>query len=375
MRGHETHQSSLFSYVNLDSRIPAKHPIRKLRQIVDVILSTMNADLSARYADRGRPSIPPERLLRALLLQVMYTIRSERQLVEQLDYNLMFRWFVGLGVDDKVWDRTTFCANRDRILDEGLLRIFFDKVVHFARWRDLVSDDHFSVDGSMIEAWASHKSFVRKEAAGKDNKDDNDPDDGPGGRNADVDFKGEPRSNKTHESTTDPSARLYKKAKFAEAKLRHLTHIISENRHGLVMDVETTQATGTAEREAAEIMAKRSLKKGNTLGADKGYDVDEHIQALKKLQIKPHIAAKKTGSAMNPRTVRSKAYAVSQRKRKLVEECFGWAKTVGGFRKTRFIGTAKVQAQALLTFAAYNLTRMMTLSGWRDEFLQAKSAC
>ena len=371
MRGSDSRQGALFSFVDLDSRIPAKHPIRKLRQIVDTILATMDSEFSTRYSETGRPSIPPEQLLRASLLQVMYSIRSERQLVEQLDYNLMFRWFVGLGVDDPVWHHSSFTTNRKRILDDGTLRLFFDKVVHFARWRKLVSDDHFSVDGSMIEAWASHKSFVRKD---RDKSDDDDRG-GPGGRNAEVDFKGEPRSNKTHESSTDPSARLYKKGEFTEAKLRHLTHILSENRNGLVMVVETTPATGTAEREAAERMAQRSLKPGNTLGADKGYDVREHVTSLKKLGIKPHIAAKKTGSAMHPSTVRSQGYQASQRKRKLVEECFGWAKTIGGFRKTRFIGTARVHAQALLTFAAYNLTRMMTLFGWRDEFRQAKSAC
>ena len=373
MRGSDTRQGSLFSYVNLDNRIPAKHPIRKLRLVVDIILSTMDAEFSSRYADTGRPSIPPEQLLRALLLQVMYSIRSERQLVEQLDYNLLYRWFVGLGVDDKIWDRTTFCANRDRLLNDDVLRIFFDKVVHFARWRKLASDTHFSVDGSMIEAWASHKSFVRKD---RDKSDDDKGQGGSGGgRNAEVDFKGESRSNETHESTTDPSARLYKKGKFTEAKLRHITHIVSENRHGLVMDVETTPATGKAEWEAAERMARRTLNKGDTLGADKGYDTEEHIKALKAMGVKPHVAAKKTGSAMNPRTVRSKGYQASLRKRKLVEEAFGWAKTVGGFRKTRFIGTAKAHAQALLTFAAYNLTRMMTLFGWREDFLQAKSAC
>lgn len=358
MRGSDFIQGAMFSYVDLEDRIPAAHPLRKLKIGVDGILRTMSAEFDARYSQIGRPSIPPERLLRAMLLQVLYTIRSERQLMEQLDYNLLFRWFVGLGVDDRVWERTVFCANRDRLLEQMLLRDFFNRVLMLADYAGLTSDEHFSVDGTMIEAWASHKSFVRKD------QPDDDPD-ADGGRNAEVDFKGETRSNATHESKTDPDARLYKKAKFAEAKLRHLNHILMENRNGLVVDVETTQATGSAEREAAETMAKRTLKPGSTLGEDKGYDVAAHQEALKAMGFKPHTAAKDKGSAVDGRTKRSKGYAISQVKRKRIEECFGWAKTVGGFRKTRFIGTAKVQAQALLTFAAWNLTRMMSLLGWR----------
>jgi len=352
----------MFSYVDIEERIPATHPLRKLKIAVDAILVSMSAEFTRRYSHTGRPSIPPERLLRALLLQVLYTIRSERQLMEQLDYNLLFRWFVGLGVDDRVWERTVFCANRDRLLEQTLLRDFFDRVLMLADWAGLTSDEHFSVDGTMIEAWASHKSFVRKDQADQQD-DDQDTD---GGRNAEVDFKGEKRSNATHQSTTDPESRLYKKARFAEAKLRHLNHILMENRNGLVIDVETTQATGTAEREAAETMAKRTLKPGSTLGEDKGYDVADHQAALKALGIKPHTAAKDKGSAVDGRTKRGKGYATSLVLRKRIEECFGWAKTIGGFRKTRFIGTAKVQAQALLTFAAWNLTRMMSLLGWRS---------
>ncbi len=347
----------MFSYVDLEDRIPASHPLRRLKQAVDAILLSMSAEFDSRYASTGRPSIPPERLLRALLLQVLYTIRSERQLVEQLDYNLLFRWFVGLGIDDPVWERSTFCANRDRLLEETLLRQFFDRVVALADWAGLVSDEHFSVDGTMIDAWASQKSLVRK--------DTDEPPRG-GGRNAEVDFKGEARSNATHQSKTDPDARLYKKAQYAEAKPRHLNHILMENRNGLVVDVETTTATGTAEREAAETMAARTLKPGSTLGEDKGYDVASHLEALKALGIKPHTAARQTGSAVDHRTRRSKGYQTSLKVRKRIEECFGWAKTIGGFRKTRFISTAKVQAQALMTYAAWNLTRMMTLCGWRE---------
>jgi len=361
MRGDDSIQGAMFSYVDLNHRIPATHPLRPLKQAVDTILASMNPQFDARYAMVGRPSIPPERLLRALLLQVLFTIRSERLLVEQLDYNLLFRWFVGLGIDDPVWDHSTFSANRDRLLEATLLRQFFDRVLALADWAGLVSDEHFSVDGTMIEAWASHKSLTRKEQT-----DPPDRSAGGSGRNAEVDFKGETFSNATHQSQTDPDARLYKKAKFAEAKLRHLNHILMENRNGLVVDVETTTATGTAEREAAEAMATRTLKPGSTLGEDKGYDVDSHLKALQVLGIKPHTAAKKTGSAVDGRTKRSKGYKTSLQLRKRIEECFGWAKTIGGFRKTRFIGTAKVQAQALMTFAAWNLTRMMTLFGWRE---------
>jgi transposase len=359
MRGSDLNQGAMFSYVDLEQRVPDSHPLRKVKQAVDVILQKMSAEFNARYSTIGRPSIPPERLLRALLLQTLYSIRSERQLVEQLDYNLLFRWFVGLGVDDPVWERSTFCANRDRLLEETLLRQFFDHILNLAEWAGLVSDEHFSVDGTMIEAWASHKSLKRK-----DNPEP--PQDG-GGRNAEVDFKGETLSNATHESQTDPDARLYKKAQYAEAKLRHLNHILMENRNGFVVDVETTQATGTAEREAAETMAARSLKPGSTLGEDKGYDVKSHQEALKQRGIIPHTAAKKTGSAVDESTRESEGYKISLRVRKRIEECFGWAKTIGGFRKTRFVSTAKVQAQALMTFAAWNLTRMMTLCGWRER--------
>lgn len=351
----------MFSYVDIEDRIPANHPLRKTKIVVDGILRSMSDEFTRRYSRLGRPSIPPEHLLRALLLQVLYTIRSERHLMEQLDYNLLFRWFVGLGVDDAVWERTVFCANRERLLEQNLLRQFFDRVLGVAEWAGLVSDEHFSVDGTMIEAWASHKSFVRR----PDNEQD-DPPSGPGAGNPAVDFTDEQRANDTHVSTTDPDARLYKKARFAESKLRHLTHIVSENRNGLVVDVETTTATGHAERDAAEKMAARSLKSGATLGADKGYDAMAHIKKLQALGIVPHVAAKSKSSAVPEEIQKTEGYGISLRKRKRIEECFGWAKTVGGFRKTRFVGTSKVQAQALLVFAAYNLTRMMGLCGWRQ---------
>lgn len=352
MRGEDVTQGALFSYVNLEDRVPQTHPLRRVRLLVDGILASLSDEFAARYAHTGRPSVAPEKLLRALLLQVLYTIRSERQLVEQLDYNLLFRWFVGLGLDDPVWDRTVFCANRDRRLSEALAREFFDRVRHIAEWQDLVSDEHFSVAGTLIEAWASHKSFVRKAGGGPDR---------PAGRNPEVDFTGEKRSNATHQSTTDPESRLYKKGEYTEAKLRYMTHVLAENRHGLIGDVETTQATGTAEVEAAERMVERNVPEGATIGADKASDQENFVAELLQRGVKPHLARKKTGSAVDGRTARGKGYAVSLRRRKRVEESFGWIKTVGGLRKTRHKGLAKVSGQALLCFAAYNLARLLNL--------------
>lgn len=274
MRGEDLCQGTLFSYVNLEDRVPAGHPLRRMKLLVDGILRAMSAEFDARYARTGRPSVAPERLLRGLLLQVLYSIRSERQWMEQLDYNLLFRWFVGLDIDDPVWDRTVFCANRDRLLSEGAAREFFDRVLAIVEWQDLASTEHFSVDGSLIEAWASHKSFVRKDGGGPDK---------PGGRNPTVDFSGEKRSNATHESRTDPDARLYKKGEFTEAKLRYITHALAENRHGLIIDVETTRATGNAEVEAAATMVARSVPEGGTVAADKGYDRADFIAKLKDL--------------------------------------------------------------------------------------------
>lgn len=352
MRGTEVDQGALFSYVDLEARIPKHHPLRRMRILVDAVLRSMSDTLDACYSHTGRPSVAPERLLRALLLQVLYTIRSERQLMEQLDYNLLFRWFVGLGIDDPVWDRTVFCINRDRLLSEAIAREFFSRVLAIAEWQALVSDEHFSVDGTMIEAWASHKSFVKKDGSGPDK---------PSGRNPTVDFQGEKRSNATHQSTTDPEARLYKKGEFTEAKLRYLTHALADNRHGLIVDVETTQATGTAEVEAAGRMIRRTLSSGSTVGADKGYDQPTFVDALAERRIKAHVARKQTGSAVDGRTARGKGYAMSQRRRKMIEEAFGWLKTVGGLRKTRHKGLNKVSGQALFCFAAYNLTRLLNL--------------
>lgn len=362
MRSPDLTQHKLFSYQDLESRIPAQHPLRKLRVLVDGILRTMDADFAALYSAVGRPSIAPERLLRASLLQVLYTIRSERQLVQHIEFNLLYRWFVGLNIDEPVWDHSTFSANRDRLFTEQIAQRFFTGVLHIAQWRKLVSHEHFSVDGTLIEAWASMKSFVKKD-------DDSAPPAPPpseGGRNPSIDFKGEKRSNETHASTTDPEARLYKKSEGDKARLCYLGHALMENRNGLIVDATATLATGTAEREAAVLMADRTIvKPGATLGADKGYDTAGFVAGVRKQKITPHVAQKKIGTAIDARTTRHKGYALSIKRRKLVEESFGWAKTVGGLRKARFVGLAKVKMQTLFTFAAYNLTRIATILGWR----------
>lgn len=357
MRKSDVTQHAMFSYRSLEERIPAAHPLRKLRVLVDGILQSMSTEFEALYSRRGRPSIAPERLLRASLIQTLFTIRSERQLVQHIEYNLLYRWFVGMNIDEAVWNHSTFSANRDRLFGESMAQKFFAQVLLIAEWQDLISDEHFTVDGTQIEAWASMKSFVKKDGSGTPPED--------GGRNPTVDFKGEKRSNDTHHSTTDPDARLYKKSEGDKSRMSYLSHALMENRNGLIVDAETTLATGTAEREAALTMAKRTMTKaGSTLGGDKGYDVAEFVKDLRELKITPHVAQKKN-SAIDGRTTRHDGYAVSLKKRKLVEEIFGWSKTVGGLRKARFVGLAKVKAQTIFTFAAYNLTRMATIFGWR----------
>jgi transposase len=358
MRGADITQEALFSYRTLEERIPQEHPLRPLRAVVDILLTTMDAELDALYAKTGRESIPPERLLRASLIQVLFSIRSERQLVQNLEFNLLYRWFVGLTLDDEVWDHSTFSANRDRLLNERISRLFFDRVRCFAEWQNLVSDEHFSVDGTLIEAWAAMKSFVRKDGTS--------PSPEEGGRNPTVNFKGERRSNATHESTTDPDARLYKKNEGDKSQLCFMGHALMENRTGLVVDVEVTHATGTAEREAAKRMVGRTLEtSGATLGADKGYDVPVFVEALREAGVTPHVAQKAKGSAIDGRTTRHPGYRTSLKIRKRVEELFGWSKTVGGLRKTKLRGLKKVTAQTVFTFAAYNLTRIGGLLGWR----------
>lgn len=356
MRKTDITQHTMFSYRSLEERIPVTHPLRKLRILVDGILKSMNAEFEEVYSRRGRPSIAPERLLRASLLQTLFTIRSERQLVQHIEYNLLYRWFVGMNIDEPIWNHSTFSANRDRLFNEAMTQLFFAQVLHIAEWQELISDEHFTVDGTMIEAWASIKSFVKKDGSSPPPQD--------GGRNPTVDFKGEKLANETHQSTTDPDARLYKKSAGDKSRLSYLSHALMENRHGLIVDAETTLATGRAERDAALTMAQRTMKPGATLGADKGYDVAGFVEQLREMRITPHVAQKKN-SAIDGRTTRHAGYKVSLKKRKLVEEIFGWSKTIGGLRKARFVGLAKVRAQTIFTFAAYNLTRMATIFGWR----------
>ena len=358
MRGADITQEALFSYRTLEERIPADHPLRQLRKVVDILLTTMDAERDALYAKTGRESIPPERLLRASLIQVLFSIRSERQRVHHLDFNLLYRWFVGLTLDDEVWDPSTFSANRERLLNERICRVFFDRVLRCAEWQNRVSDEHFSVDGTLIEAWASQKSVVRKDGTSLPPK--------TGGRNPTVNFKGEQRANETHASRTDPEARLYRKREGETSRLCYLGHALMENRTGLVVDVLVIQATGTAERDAAKAMLRRTVRRaGATLGADTGYDVPEFVEAVRDDGVTPHVAQKAKGSAIDGRTTRHAGYRTSLMIRKRIEEVFGWAKTVGGLRKTKLRGLKKVAAQTVLTFAAYNLTRMGGLFGWR----------
>jgi transposase len=332
--------------------VPRDHPLRPIRTIVDQALTGLSPAFARLYSDLGRPSIAPEKLLRALLLQAFYSVRSERQLMEQLDYNLLFRWFVGLAMDAPIWDVTVFTKNRDRFLEGEVAAQFFRAVLGQPAIRALLSDEHFSVDGTLIEAFASMKSFKPKDAG------DQRPPTG-GGRNLERDFHGERRRNDTHASTTDPDARLFRKGRNKEAKLCHLGHLLMDNRHGLIVDAMVTPATGTAEREAAEAMLGRQAGRHRaTLGADKGYDAAGFVAALRALKVTPHIAQNSSGrrSAIDRRTTRHPGYALSQRVRKRIEEAFGWIKTTGGLRKTRHRGTARVGWMFTLTAAACNLT-------------------
>jgi transposase len=355
MRGDDQHPDGMFSYRRPEERVPADHPLRPIRQMVDTALRELSPEFARLYPKTGRPSIPPEKLLRALLLQLLYSIRSERQLIEQLDYNLLFRWFVGLSMDDPVWDPTVFTKNRERLLRGDIARAFFDRVLAQAQARQLLSTEHFTVDGTLIEAWASLKSFKPKGGPPTPPPDD------PG--NPTVNFHGERRSNATHGSTTDPEARLMRKGTGREAKLSYHGHVLMENRHGLAVDGCVTQATGLAERETALAMAT-NLPAGATLGADKGYDVAGFVDALRQLGVTPHIAQHTTHrrSAIDGRTTRHAGYAVSQRKRKLVEEIFGWAKSVALFRKTRHRGVRRVGWMFTFGLAVYNLIRIRNLT-------------
>jgi transposase len=347
----------MFSYLSPEDRVPAKHPLRPVRQMADEALKMLSPLFDQMYANFGRPSVAPEKLLRALLLQVLYTIRSEEMLMEQLQYNLLFRWFVGLNMDEPVWVPTVFSKNRDRLMNGDVAEKFFAEVLNQAEAAGLTSDEHFSVDGTLIEAWASQKSFQRKDGTGSAPPDD------PG--NPSVDFHGEERRNDTHESTTDPEARLARKSGGHESKLAYCGNLLIENRNGLVVDTELLQCSGTAERDAALRMAERIEGVGRvTLAADKGYDTRDLVAGMKAMKVTPHVAQnlkRRGGSAIDGRTTRHAGYQVSQRKRKRIEEVFGWMKTVGLLRKTRHRGICKVGWVFTFTAAAYNLVRMRNL--------------
>lgn len=351
MRGEDRRSEGMFSYLRLEELVPGDHPLRPIRALVDAALSDLSPAFEALYARVGRPSIPPERLLRALLLQAFYTVRSERQLMEQLNYNLLFRWFVGLEMDEAVWHPTAFTTNRDRLLDGDIARQFLAAVLSQPQVRGLLSAEHFTVDGTLIEAWASMKSF-RPKAGG-------DPPPAGGGRNAERNFHGQKRTNETHVSTTDPEARLYRKGPGKEAKLGFLGEAMTENRHGLIVATRTMPATGTAEAEAALALLAERQGRG-TVGADKLYDQAGFVAGARALGLTPHVAqnTKNRRSAIDRRTTRHPGYAFSQVKRKRIEECFGWIKTVGGLRKARHRGRALVEWFLTLTAAAYNLIRI-----------------
>ena len=346
----------MFSYLSPEERVPAKHPLRPIRLMVDDALKALSPAFSGLYSAYGRPSIPPEKLLRALLLQVLYTVRSERMLMEQLEYNLLFRWFVGLNMDEAVWVPTVFTKNRDRLLEGDIAENFFQLVLTQARAADLLSDEHFSVDGTLIEAWASHKSFQCKDKPTA-------PPDDPG--NPTVDFHGETRSNDTHESTTDPDARLARKSGGHEARLAYCGNVMIENRNGLVVDTELLQCNGTVERDAAMLMAERLQGAGRvTIAADKAYDTKDFVSEMRGMNVTPHVSQntkRSGGSAIDGRTTRHAGYQVSQRKRKRIEEVFGWTKTVGMLRKTRHRGLETVRWVFTFTATAYNLVRMRNL--------------
>lgn len=355
MRGEDRRADGMFSYVRLEDRVPQDHPLRPIRKLVDAALGELSPAFAALYSRLGRPSIAPERLLRALLLQAFYTVRSERQLMEQLEYNLLFRWFVGLSADEPVWHPTAFTTNRDRLLDGDVARRFLAAILNRPEVRRLLSSEHFSVDGTLIEAWASLKSFQPKDGSG--------PPAAGGGRNAERNFHGQKRTNETHASTTDPEAKLFRKGRGKEAKLCYIGHLMAENRHALIVDACLTEADGTAEREAALAMIADTAPPGSTAGADKNYDTAGFVAKCRALGCVPHVAQNTANrrSAIDRRTTRHPGYAVSQRIRKRIEEPFGWIKTTGGLRKTRHRGRRLVEWFFVLTAAAYNLIRIPKL--------------
>jgi transposase len=385
MRGTDEASGSLFSYVDLEARIPARHPLRKIRQVVNDALASLDGEFSALYIDFGRPSIAPERLIRASLIQILFSVRSERQLMEQMQYNLLFRWFVGLGIDDPVWVPTVFTKNRDRLLTTEMSRKVMAAILAHREVAPLLSDDHFSVDGTLVKAWASMKSFQPK-------AEDTPPDDDPGGqpepdalpedhteltatenpmprphrqsRNAEVDFRGEKRSNATHASTSDPDARLYKKSPGTGAMLCFIGHALMENRSGLIVQGDLTRADGRAERRAAIDMIDRHSPGSTrrlTVGADKGFDSADFVAEMRRACVTPHVAQKARHSAIDARTTRHEGYVLSIKHRKRIEEAFGWAKTVGGMAQTVYRGLERVRSRFILTMTANNLARLPRL--------------
>jgi transposase len=357
MRGDDPRHDGMFSYITPEARVRPDHPLRPIRRMTDAALARLSPRFDRLYSTTGRPSIPPEKLLRALLLQMLYSMRSERLLMEELDYNILYRWFVGLSLDDAVWDATTFTKNRDRLLDGDIADAFFTEVLAAIKADGLLSDEHFTVDGTLLEAWASHKSFKPKGGGGR-------PPDDP--KNPTVNFHGKTRRNDTHQSTTDPDARLYKKAVGREAKLGYLAHLLTENRHGLIIDTAVTAASGTAERDAAMAMLGELplTTRRLTVAADKAYDTRAWVAAVRRMRITPHVAQNEFGcggSAIDARTTRHAGYRVSHRKRKLVEQAFGWLKTVALFRKLRHRGGRLVDWLFSFGAAAYNLVRWRNL--------------
>ena len=372
MRGRHEPQVTMLAFIDLETRVPRDHPLRLIKAVADKALAALSPNLDRMYADVGRPSIPPERLLKSSILIALYSVRSERAFCEQLDYNLLFRWFLGMNLVEPSFDPTTFTKNRERLLKHRVGQALFDEVVLEADRRGLLSDEHFTVDGTLIEAAASLKSFKPR---------DGDPpkttDDDPG--NPSVDFHGERRSNATHQSTTDPEARLLRKGKGKEAKLVFMAHALMENRHGMLVDFQTTQATGTAERDTVPVLVDQAKERGfhpKTLGGDKGYDTGDCVAVLRRRGVTPHVAQNTNGrsSAIDCRTTRHPGYAISQRIRKRVEEIFGWMKTVGGFRRTRYKGLDRTGLAGYLVATAYNLVRMAKLLGLAKEAPETKVA-
>lgn len=357
MRGQEKKQTSMLVLRSPEDFVPKEHPIRRIKKMADEVLRALSPTLESMYAEGGRPSIPPERLLKATILMALYTVRSERQFCEQLGYNLLFRWFLDMDMTEQGWEHSSFTRNRERLLKHDVAAKFFYAVVDEAKRERLTSSEHFTVDGTLIEAWASLKSFKSKNGVDKDPPDD--------GGNPTVDFRGESRSNDTHASTTDPEARLAKKSKGKEAKLSYSAHALMENRNGLLIDFRVDQADGQAEwRNALTMLEQVAGNRRITVGGDKGYDVHGFVEACRKLGVTPHVAqhlSRNGGSAIDARTTRPVGYVISQRKRKLVEEIFGWGKTVGNFRKTRLIGLAKNKLAGFMVAAAYNLVRLAKL--------------